>query len=125
MDRQSDLFALVEHRLGWIERRQAVLAQNVANANTPGYIARDIEPFAASMSKVNAGLYQTNVSHLASTLLTSKPDWRTHPSERSPDGNAVSLNEELTKIADTESAQALVTNLYRKYIGLFRTAIGK
>ena len=47
------------------------------------------------------------------------------PTERAPDGNAVSIEEQLTKVADTDGAHALVTNLYRKYLGLYRIALGK
>ena len=38
------LFDLAERRLAWADRRQAVLAQNIANANTPGYKPHDLHP---------------------------------------------------------------------------------
>ena len=37
----------------------------------------------------------------------------------------MSIEEQLTKVADTDGAQALVTNLYKKYMGLYRIALGK
>ena len=40
------LFRLAEQRLAWLDRRQEVLAQNIANADTPGYAARDLPAFA-------------------------------------------------------------------------------
>ena len=42
----GSLFDLADRRLAYLQHRQQVLAQNVANANTPGYRARDLEPFA-------------------------------------------------------------------------------
>ncbi|RYF10860.1 MAG: hypothetical protein EOO77_20625, partial [Oxalobacteraceae bacterium] len=39
------LFRLAEKRLNWVEQRQQVLAQNIANANTPNFKARDVSPF--------------------------------------------------------------------------------
>ncbi len=42
-----------------------------------------------------------------------------------PDGNAVSMEDQLAKVADTAGTQELVTNLYRKYHAMFRTALGR
>ena len=48
---------------------------------------------------------------------------RTHT--QSPDGNAVALDEQLMKVADTDTAHALVTTIYRKYLGMFSMALGR
>jgi flagellar basal-body rod protein FlgB len=111
----TDVFGLAEKRLAWIGQRQAVLAQNIANANTPGYAARDVKPF----SEVLAGQAQQTGS-------TDNPAGvdRT-ASGRSINGNAVALDEQLEKIAETDTAHQLATNLYKKYVSLFRTAIGR
>ena len=45
------LFALADRRLAWIDQRQQLLSQNVANADTPGWRARDLKPFAALLGK--------------------------------------------------------------------------
>ena len=119
------LFDLAERRLGWIDRRQSLLAQNIANANTPGYVAKDLQPFAQSLARALPELAVTNPMHLVGSGLGTGVDPSLHPTERAPDGNAVSMEEQLTKVADTDSAQALVTNLYHKYLGLFRITIGK
>ena len=119
------LFDLAERRLGWLDRRQGVLAQNIANANTPGYVAKDLQPFAQALAQALPDLAQTSPMHLSGTASIAGTDPRSRPAERAPDGNAVSMEEQLTKVADTDGAQALVTNLYHKYLGLFRTVIGK
>src|SRR5262249_23723863 len=46
------LFDLAERRLAWATRRQSVLAQNIANANTPGYKPHDLRPFSVTNSTV-------------------------------------------------------------------------
>ena len=46
-------------------------------------------------------------------------------SERAPDGNAVSLEGEMTKVAQDDTSQALVGNLWKTYMGMFMTALGK
>ena len=119
------LFDLAERRLAWIDRRQGVLAQNIANANTPGYIARDVQPFAKTLAQALPQMATTSAMHLTGTGSAGQTDPRLRPTERAPDGNAVSVENQLTKVADTDHAQALVTALYHKYMGLFRTAVGK
>ena len=118
------LFQLAERRLAWAGQRQAVLAQNVANANTPGYQPRDVAPFAAALNAVSPGLAVTDPGHIQPTA--GAADLRhARPRERAPDGNAVSLEDQLMKVADTSSTQEMVANLYRKYHGMFRTALGR
>lgn len=118
------LLDLAERRLAWTDRRQTVLAQNVANADTPGWRPRDIAPFSAALATASASLARTEPGHMAGLvdpdlLATARPDGR------EPDGNAVSLDKELSKVADTEATQSLVTAIYHKYLGLFRTALGQ
>ena len=48
---------------------------------------------------------------------------RTHT--QSPDGNAVALDEQLMKVADTDTAHALVTTIYKNYLGMFSMALGR
>ena len=63
---QIGLFDLAERRLAWIARRQAVLAQNIANANTPHFQPHDLKPFAAALSGMNASApVRTQPNHLA------------------------------------------------------------
>ncbi len=117
------LFDLLDRRLSWLNARQGVLSQNVANADTPGYVPRDLPPFARAMSGASLAPVATNPMHLAPT--SAGLSSRALASERAPDGNGVRLDEQLTRIADTDSAHELATTLYRKYLGLFHTAIGK
>ena len=120
-----DLFSLAEQRLDWVSRRQQLLAQNVANANTPGYEAHDLKPFAALLQHEVAPLAQTNPLHLAALSDPTEENQAQIVTERAPDGNAVSLDGELTKLADTGAMHDLATSLYTKYMGMFRVALGK
>ena len=121
------LFDLAEQRLAWANQRQSVLAENIANANTPGYKPHDLQPFAATLSQVQSvEPAQTQPNHLAGTIAPAAANEvvdRTHM--RSPDGNAVSLDEQLVKLADTETAHSMVTSIYRAYLGMFNTALGR
>ena len=48
---------LAETRLRWLDRRQEVLARNISNADTPGYRARDVTPFAQILARTSFGRY--------------------------------------------------------------------
>ncbi len=119
--------ALAEGRMRWLERRQAVLSQNIAHADTPGFRPRDLAPFAQSLAQQGAPvLAQTDPRHLSSAHGTdpqARPDRRLV--ERTPDGNGVALDEQALRVADTEQAHALAVSLHRRYLGLFRTALGR
>lgn len=120
-----DLFGLAEQRLAWADRRQALLAQNIANTDTPGYAPKDVAPFAQMLARAgNVPLARTAPTHLAgATPLLDEA--RAAPRARAPNGNAVALDEQLTKVADTETTQSLVTSIYRKYLSLFGLALGR
>jgi flagellar basal-body rod protein FlgB len=121
------LLDLAEQRLAWTDRRQAVLAQNIANANTPGFKPHDLQPFGMALAATHAvAPVRTQPNHLAGTTAAAAPDEvvdRTH--EQSPDGNAVALDEQLVKVADTENKHALVTTIYKKYMSMLSTALGR
>ena len=118
--------ALAERRLGWLDSRQRVLAQNIANADTPGYRPQDVAPFARLLADAaGPDLAVTNAAHLAPAggALRGRAD-RT-AMERTPNGNAVSLDEQALRIAETDSQHSLAVSLHRKYLALFRTALGR
>jgi flagellar basal-body rod protein FlgB len=121
------LFKLAEQRLGWLDRRQEVLAQNIANANTPGFAARDLTPFAKVMARTApAGLARTSAQHIApasSGAMQARPE--RVASERTHDGNAVRIEDQVARVAETETQHELTVGLYRKYMGLFRIALGR
>jgi flagellar basal-body rod protein FlgB len=121
------LFDRAEQRLEWADRRQAVLARNIANANTPGYKPHDLQPFAAAVHNIaGVALAQTHANHIAASPGVIAPNEvvdRAHL--QSPDGNAVALDEQLVKLADTETTHRLVTTIYRTYLGMFNAALGR
>lgn len=123
---QNTLFELAEHRLAWADQRQALLAQNIANASMPGYQARDARPFAQTLRNVT-GLtpVQTAPGHLIGTIDPIRQSSMTQrPKQRSPDGNAVSLDEQLTKVADTQTMLQMTAAIYKKYLSMFSMALG-
>ncbi len=125
------LFGMMKQRLAWLGQRQEVLAQNIANADTPGYRPRDIKPleFRGMITRQLApvGVEKTHGAHLG-----GRPDRagrfddevNRRPYETSPAGNAVVLEEQMAKVSETSVAHRLTTELYRKHLGMLRTAVG-
>jgi flagellar basal-body rod protein FlgB len=130
----APLFTLISARLGWLSQRQATLSQNLANADTPDYRPRDLRPadFASLVRPVPdpAGqivLARTDPGHLddgrsARIGLNARAGDSSY--ETTPDGNAVILEEQMAKATATALDYQLTSNLYRKYLGMMRTALG-
>ncbi|MBX6320972.1 MAG: flagellar basal body rod protein FlgB [Rhodospirillaceae bacterium] len=123
------LFRLLSARMAWLSQRQEVLAQNVANADTPGFKPSDLAPmdFRGALRTVSAIVpVRTNPMHIGVSLRAQGP-FAVVPDRRaqeSPDGNAVDLEEQMVKMAQTQADYQLVTNLYRKQVGLIKAALG-
>ncbi|MGG5807984.1 flagellar basal body rod protein FlgB [Falsiroseomonas sp. CW058] len=121
------MLALAERRLGWLDRRQAVLAQNIANADTPGYRPRDLSPFRARLDQVQqAALARSHAAHLAGRpgAAAGAREERRVP-EAAPNGNAVSLDREAMRVAETDTAHALAMAVHRSFSGMFRMTLGR
>jgi flagellar basal-body rod protein FlgB len=119
--------ALAERRLHWLDRRQSVLAQNVAHADTPGYRPRDLTPFQRELEgQRRVALARTQAGHGAGSsaaLMNARTE--RHLAEVTPDGNAVSLDREAVRIAETDTAHALAMAVHRSFMGMFRTTLGR
>jgi flagellar basal-body rod protein FlgB len=117
----TDLFALMERKLEWIDQRQRVLSQNIANADTPSYKPRDVTPFEKLLGAPIAPTV-TNPMHMGVQVSDVAV---TMSAERAPDGNAVGMENEMTKVARDDMDSALTNNLWKSYMGLYLSALGK
>ncbi len=122
----TGIFGLAERRLQWLDQRQSVLAQNIANADSPNYAARDVTPFRSILASASEPV-RTSSLHMNASGTSGDVSVRRErvPVERTPDGNSVSLEDQMMKVADTDTNQQLVTTVVRKYMGLFRMALGR
>ena len=125
------LFGMLRERMGWLEARQSVLSQNVANADTPGYAARDVKElrFSRMVEGATSGrlhLATTREGHLAGSPSASSVrnfrDAVSPDSETSPTGNSVVLEEQMMKVSETQMDYQTATSLYAKGLGLIRLA---
>lgn len=127
------LFDLLSTRQRWLAQREAVLTRNVANADTPSFRPLDLKP--ASFAKALArqvdpqgavSLAVTEPGHIASAAAgpgDARAD-RADSFETAPSGNAVVLDQQLESLAQTQLDYELTTSLYRRQLGLLRTALG-
>ena len=124
------LLSMLRERMSWLHQRQDVLSQNVANADTPHYVARDLKPLnfedALDVARHGATMITTNVRHIALTPSHTGhyEDHETPDVEADPNGNAVSLEAEMIKVSDTQAEFQAAANLYAKAMTLMKTAIG-
>ncbi|WP_417624070.1 flagellar basal body rod protein FlgB [Paremcibacter congregatus] len=135
MDLKSlSLFSSLSQKMNWLTERQKVLAQNVANANTPGYVPKDLKKisFKAQVDQSSAAgglrMSTTNSRHMSGAGAGNAYEINIQEASvkmASPDGNAVNVEDELIKMSDTQMEYATATNLYRKHVSMLRTAIGK
>jgi len=126
------LFNAMKTRLRWLTQRQAVLSQNIANADTPKYRARDLKPVdfdnLVKRSVRPLRMDVTDGEHLAGRK-KSAGDFvegkEKKPYETAPAGNSVVLEEQMGKINETAITHRIMTDLYKKHVAMIKMAIGK
>jgi flagellar basal-body rod protein FlgB len=127
------LFSMLRTRMQWHQERQKVLAENVANADTPNFRTRDLKPLDFGSQVQAAGhaggpvrIASTNPAHITGSAGT--PTFATGGNSRydvRPAGNAVNLEDEMMKVASNQMDHQAAISLYSRSMGLFRTALGK
>ncbi len=133
MSGKINIFEALVRRMSWLGQRQQVLTQNLANADTPDYVPQDLkaDSFARLLTQRLAPVEPatTNAAHLRGTnQKPARPAGGEDQRERfetAPSGNAVVLEEQLIKIAETQMDYQTMTNLYRKHIQMLRSALGR
>jgi len=128
----SDLPVLsaLRTKMQWHQERQRVLADNVANSDTPNFKPKDlVEPkFTRSGTTTAVGalpLARTDPVHMNLPGGTDAFGDRKTSYETRPGGNAVSMEDEMMKVAANQMDYQAATTLYSKSLGLLMTAIGK
>lgn len=111
------LFDLASRQANWLGVRTSAIAGNVANANTPGYKARDVEPFSAVLEKAGGQLATTDARHIAdggpsgsATKMKKAGSWETYVS-----GNSVSIEQELLKSGEVARQHQLGVNVVKSF----------
>jgi flagellar basal-body rod protein FlgB len=126
------IFSMLRTKMQWHQERQRILAENVSNADTPNFRPRDLAPpqFNRLVPTTGAslGLAQTSSAHLAASDAAASSQFqreRKSAYEIRPAGNAVSLEDEMLKVAANQMDYQAATTLYAKSLGLIKMALGK
>jgi len=110
--------------------RQSVIAQNVANADTPGYKARDMASFAENFhetAQMRASTRPVRAGHVAFGTESASGDIFESAAfgAESPNGNTVSLEDQLVRAADVKHQHDLALGIYAKSINILRAGMGR
>ncbi len=123
------LFSAVKKRLDWLTQRQEVIAQNVANADTPEYRARDLRPFEfrelirRESAQLNLDITSSDdIGGQRRRIVDFNSEETRRPFETNPDDNSVILEEQLGKMGEVQINHKATVQLYRKHLELLRIA---
>ena len=125
------MFGMLKGQMKWLNKRQEVLAQNIANADTPNYKPQDLKAvnFREVMREQHKREMMNRMSGTAVAGLGGSTAFKSEveraPYETAPDGNAVVLEEQMGKVGETQMKYQLTNELYRKHIGMIKIALGK
>ncbi|RST32177.1 flagellar biosynthesis protein FlgB [Sphingomonas ginkgonis] len=117
-----------------LSERQKVIAENVANSDTPGFEARTLgEPDFGALLDIRSGVavqrptvrVTSAMAALGATPSSTPTILDPDVSETKPDGNNVSLEDQLLRLGQVQADFAVLTNLYRKQMQLMKTALGR
>jgi len=133
MDGKLNIFEAIAKRMVWLGQRQQVLARNIANSDTPNFIPQDLKqgPFERVLARSVAPVRPaaTHAKHIEGQAgRSARPAESADQRERfetAPSGNAVVLDEQLIKVAETQMDYQTMTNLYRKHTQMIRAALGR
>lgn len=127
------LFAMAQRQINYLAKRQSVLSENVANANSPEYQVKDLTPvsfkdlMAAPKEAVHMAV--TNPMHISPELTSASAQFEEvnerRPEESKPDGNQVLIEDQMQKIGQVKGDYELAVNLMMKNISMFKTALDK
>ncbi len=126
------LFEKLNRKMDWLSRNHTVLSQNIANSDTPGYQAHELEKldFKRRLEMMSTDRVPVRLTH-ANHITGSDNDgpWksraRKEPYEVTPTGNAVSLEEQAVLAAKNSMDYQLATTLYGKSLNMMRLALGR
>ncbi len=122
------LFGMLKAKLGYDARRQGLIAQNVANSETPGFAPKDLKAFSfeaamqggTGMARTQGGHIVGRVKASAASRPISAPD-----GEARLDGNQVVLEEQMMKMSEARADYDAAISMYQQSMSMLRTAARK
>ena len=111
----------------YAEARQAVIARNIANADTPGYRAQDLRPFSQIIhDRKPLEMRAIRQGHLQNRAVPSGiPVGSSAQDPLSPNGNSVSLETQMVHASETRQQHELAISVYTASLNILRTSLGR
>ncbi|QPH53084.1 hypothetical protein [Pontivivens ytuae] len=129
MNTETSLMKLAGEAARHAVARQSVIAQNVAQADTPGYRARDLTPFADAMARAGSPFEAkaTRTGHQGARALAAGTEVveAALPGTESLDGNTVAIEDQMMRADAARRQHDLALTLYRKSIDILRLGLGR
>lgn len=119
------LFDVASKRSQWLSLRQATISTNIANANTPGYGARDVQPFESVLQASTLDMAATAAGHVAQApdrLGDIEESQRGDAWHISNSGNSVKLEDQMEKAGEIQSAFALNNGVIKAFHRMLMSA---
>jgi flagellar basal-body rod protein FlgB len=126
------LLSALTEKMKWHQARQSLLAENVANAETPGYRGRDLKAFG----------FEEHVKNLSTAKIATRATQPTHITvsgtgadgfgardmnnfEITPEGNGVTLEDEMMKVTSNQLDYQTITAVYMRSLRIIKSALGR
>jgi flagellar basal-body rod protein FlgB len=119
----SGIFSLASQQAKWLEVRQQTIAENIANANVPGYSAKDIKPFKAILGGSNPPMAQTNPRHMASPAAANGTELLKIETSAAGDSLPVEVEAELLKTTEVRNQYELNTLIVKSFNRMILSAV--
>lgn len=119
------LFELASMQARWLTVRQATVAQNVANASTPGYTSLDVTPFNDVYDHYQTTLVATNPAHIGEDALdmSALAGKDSNAWEITHSGNSVSLEQEMLKANEVNRAYSMNTAISKAFSQMMQSSL--
>jgi len=119
------IFAISTQRMEWLSARQSAIASNIANADTPGYRARDVAPFSSYLDGSQFDLAVTSPDHQSTNSGQRFPVQTSARSggEVKHSGNTVSLERELIRAGQVQSDHTLAASIVKSFHQMLASAV--
>ena len=119
------LFEVAAQKSQWLSARQTAIAGNVANANTPGYRALDVQPFSAVLDSSPIEMAATNPAHLSAPQSQAGElrEIEVDPAEQTLSGNSVNLEQQMINLGEVNRDYTMSADIRRAFHQLLLSAL--